>query len=340
MLDEKFEDLESIIVSETGCSWKKIVTALFLGWLLFSQFNEYQDNIFDFDGDFLSENEFKSVLTRYASNYNEIKESPLGRQVFYTKPYVITQNNNLVSVSSYLNLFIYEHSILWIIRDYYQKKNDRAFTSFFGRCFEKYFEELLQTYLSENEFEKIPEQTVKRADWKIEVDEFKFLIEQKSTIIRLSVKQQETNIEDLKTFAKMNVLKAVRQLYNTEKDFNDGKYIKIVLLYDDYLNPEIMEQFLSLPECKVEKDNYYWLMTIEEAERLFSLCKDKRDIFRIIIEEKINRELKHSIEGKSIGYLLDENGIYNNEYLQREKIWSYREYASNTVMKIIHSMKK
>ena len=101
-----------------------------------------------------------------------------------------------------------------------------------------------------------------------------------------------------------------------------------------------MEKFLSLPECKVEKDNYYWLMTIEEAERLFSLCKDKRDIFRIIIEEKINRELKRSIEGKSIGYLLDENGIYNNEYLQQEKIWSYREYASNTVMKIIHSMKK
>ena len=333
---EPFESIESIIAAETGYSWAQIVTALLMGWFMFFQNSEYKDDYFDFREEILSADDIFNILMRYAADYNSVRTSSLGRQFLYTKPYVITQNNKLVSISAYLNLFIYEHCILWIVRDYYQKKGDRAFTSYFGKCFEKYFEELLQTYLNKNEFEKIPETKAERADWKIVVEGYQFLVEQKSTIIRLGAKQQESNIEAIRAFAKGTVLKAVKQLYNTEKDFDNGKYVKIVLLYDDYLKPEIMDQFLSLPECKVESDNYYWLMSIEEAEMLFSLCKSKREVFRKIVGEKIEREITHSIAGKSIGQLLSENKIVKNEYLHQDKIWKYREFAQNNIRKILH----
>ncbi len=334
---DQFENLEDIIISETGYNWTQLVTALFIGWFLFTQCDEYNDGCIEINSELLSTDDLKNILMRYSSNYESIRKSPLGRQIFYTKPYVITKNNKLISVSAYLNLFIYEHCILWIIRDFFnQKKGDRAFTSYFGKCFEKYFEELLQTCLNEEEFEKIPETTTERADWRIVIERYQFLVEQKSTIMRLGAKQQESNVKDIKAFAKGTVLKAVNQLYNTEKDFDNGKYIKIVLLYDDYLNPAVMDPILSLPECKVVLDNYFWLMTIEEAEMLFSLCKSNREVFKKIVEEKIEREENHSIAGKSIGQLLAENAIKTNEYLHQEKIWKYREYAQNNVRQVFY----
>ena len=181
----------------------------------------------------------------------------------------------------FLNLCLYEHAILWIVRDYfnYKKEQDQWFTSYFGKCFEKYFEELLNCSLREDEYEKIPEATNRRADWKMKIDGYRFLVEQKSTLIRLNAKQQAPSIGDIEYFAKQTLIKAIGQLDTTEKEFAEGQFIKIILLYDDYLNPEILEQVFTMKECDTESDNHFWLVTIEEMEILLSLCPKNRDSF-------------------------------------------------------------
>ena len=330
-ISDKSICISSIVQEETGFCWEKIITSLLLSFYYFSDFHKYGKGIFSFKkGGFLCENEFKNILQRYSINYKDVRESSLKRQVFYTKPYVITQKNELIGFSSYLNLFIYEHCILWIVRDYYLHKNKQTFINLFGKCFEIYFEELLDYYLDKKEFERIPEDKKKqRADWKLEIGEFRFLIEQKSTIIRLGAKQQESNIDDIKQFAKNTIQKAIRQLNSTESVFEGEKFIKVILLYDDYLDPEILSQVFNMENFDIPSDDYYWLVSIDEMERLLSLCKENRDIFNSVIREKIDVEVSHSIEGKQLHYILDSFGITTNNYLMTEKIEFYRDRAFN-----------
>lgn len=323
--------VSTIIQEETGFCWEKIITSLLIGFYYFSDPHKYGKGILSSKKEvFLHENEFQKILQRYSINYDDVRESSLKRQVFYTKPYVTTQKNELIGFNSYLNLFIYEHCILWIVRDHFLKKNNQTFINFFGKCFEIYFEELLDYYLDKKEFLKIPEDKKKpRADWKLEIGEFRFLVEQKSTIIRLGAKQQESRIDDIKQFAKNTIQKAIKQLNSTESMFEGEKFIKVILLYEDYLDPEILSQVFNMDDFDIPSDDYYWLVSIDEMERLLSLCKENRDLFYSVIREKTNLEVSHSIEGKQLHYILDSFGITSNNYIMTEKIKYYRDRAYN-----------
>lgn len=330
-LNDKQEfDMEKAVIEEIGLPWDQVAAFLMLAWFGFTQVGTLSEisNVFGWSNEEKKE-QFINVIRRYSADYDEIRKSPLGRQILYAKPYVRTQRGEIVSVSAYLNFFLCEHSILWLIRDHFKKQGRQDFTNYFGGLFEKYFLKLVQNCLDESEYERIPESKEKRADWKLTIGTYKFLVEQKSTIMRLSVKQQQTDINAIKDFATGTILKAVRQLNKTEKDFADGKYIKIILLYEDYLKPELLEQFFNMPECNIENDSFYWLATIEEMEMLFNTAKKDRDLFEKIVAEKIAREINHSKEGKSLIQLLNENGIKKNEYVRQEKFQKYRNIVQD-----------
>lgn len=162
-------DIERIVKNETGIEWLNVISFLFLAWFASTQ-SPYLMDIEDkihWDDSFSYEN-YKAILSRYTQTYSMIKndESNLGRQLLLIKPFIKTQKKDLISVNVFLNLFLFEHSILWIVRDYYNKSNDRKFTSDFGKYFEVYFRDLLNTYLDDTMFCKIPETTSKKADWK------------------------------------------------------------------------------------------------------------------------------------------------------------------------------
>ena len=86
---------------------------------------------------------------------------------------------------------------------------------------------------------------------------------------------------------------------------------------------------MEMEECKVENDNYYWLLTVEEIEMLLSVYKNDKTLFYKIIKEKIDREENHFINGKSIIQLLNENKIVKNDYLAQEKIKKYMDIVTN-----------
>lgn len=328
--DPKEFDIEESLNVETGLTWQMIIAYLALACVGFTQadtLDEVNRRIAWENPD--NEKEFTNLLERYTADYTCVRESTLGRQILYAKPYIRTQKGEVVSVSAYLNYFLCEHSVLWIVRDRFNNLGRQDFVIYFGNLFEKYFEELLGCTLDKNEYERIPEGKEKRADWKILCGDHKILVEQKSTIMKLSAKQQETDVSVIKSFAVNTVIKALRQLKKTEKDFGDGKYIKIILLYEDYLKPEILEHIMAMPECDVENDNYYWLVTISEMERMLMVAKDDRKKFDDIIYDKVDRELHHSLAGKSLDQLLSEHDITGNEYIRQEKFMKYRNAAQD-----------
>ena len=332
---------EEIVVEETGLNWNKIVISLCIAFFSsLSSPNPFQNiDLFKWNND-LSLEEYKRVIELYSATYPEVRETSLGRQIFYTKPFVVTQRNQYLNINSYLTLFCYEHSIYWIIRNYYYKQKSRQFTSDFGKCFEKYFEELLVYCLDNNQYRKIPEGETKKADWEINIEEYNILIEQKSSLLNLDVKMQNTNVDDIVKFIKDCIFRAAEQLEKTEKELGDKKYIKIILLYEDYLKTDIQDVMFELDDCPIINDHYYWLVTIAEMEMLFTTYKQNPSKFKKIVNEKISREINNSNDGKSLMLLLEADGIYNNCYLEREDIKCYKNLSYNKVNQYFESIKR
>lgn len=330
--DDTF-DIPEIIKKETGVSWIVLISALFLAWFAFTHDNSLKalkESVL-WDDEF-KQTDFEKVIERYTITYNEIRESSLKRQVLYTRPFIRTQRRSIIAVNSYLNLFIYEHCALWTLRDHYKKQNSGEFFNIFGSLFETYFRELLETYVEKSHYERIEEnKKEERADWRIKLCKHSFLIEQKSAIVSLAAKQQESNYIDTEKFCKNTIIKALHQLETTEKALGDAKYIKIILLYEDYFIPEILDYVFQLSECDVENDHYYWIVTIDEMEKLLHMYKNDKHVFSKIIQEKICRETENSKNGKRLQILFSENKVVDNEYLKQEKIKQYAKAAENFI---------
>lgn len=331
-------NFEQVVEQETGVTWKEIITFLLVGWFGFTQANtlEKVTNKIMFKDEECKE-KFEKVISFYTTTYNEVKTTKIGRQILYAKPFVKTQRNEIVGLGPYLSLATYEHSIFWILRNHYQKNkhNPQEFVNFFGICFEKYLGKLLYDCLENSEYEKIPEESMPRADWKLEIGGYKILVEQKSSIMVAAVKQQETNVEAFKKYAIKTIIEALNQLFITEKELGNAKYIKIVLLYEDFIKSDILASIFELTECHLENDGYYWLVTIGEMEQLLELYYQNADEFKSIVEEKIQRETTFSKEGKGIEQLLEEHNIFKNYYLKRSEIAYYRDLAINEIKKYI-----
>lgn len=328
----KYIDIDKIIQEEAGCSWKEVMAFLFLGYTVSLTNSSIDESakVYDWDKTGIRFEDFERVMDIYSASYDEIRKSPLGRQSLYQTPYIITSSNKRVSISPYLNLFAYEHSILWIVKNYLYKKNgDKSFPALFGLYFEAYFEELLDCYFDKNEYYKIPEENVKRADWYVNVCGYPMIIEQKSSLIPLGAKQQDTDIEAIKGFASKNIVKALEQLERTEKELYTQKCIKVVLLYEDYLKTEALDSIFELDSCNVNNDNNYWLVTINEIEKLFSLKQNNPSLLKSVIEEKTRREREHSKDGKSIDLILSNSGIKRNEYIHTVKFTKYINIVKN-----------
>ncbi len=111
-VDSKF-NVADIVQKETGVSWKNVLSILsmiFFASCKNSDINKIKDCILcDTE---LTETDIDKVINRYSMTYKEVKDSPLHRQCLYTKPYIITQHKDLLSINVFLNLCLCEHCIL------------------------------------------------------------------------------------------------------------------------------------------------------------------------------------------------------------------------------------
>lgn len=134
------------------------------------------------------------------------------------------------------------------------------------------WEEILNNCISDYCYKRIPEDNnSKRADWYLNINGIEFLVEQKSGLSLLGIKQNQTDIELLKEHILKNWGKAVKQLYSTQKALNLQSPIKIILVYEDYYMSECLDELFRLDES-LKNDGKYWLVTIREFEMLLMTC--------------------------------------------------------------------
>ena len=305
---------EKIIEEEIGVCWKDLVMVQFAIFYN-SLFEQSIDSTIDYitiesrnDKNYV----FNKVINYFSIDYEEIRRNENGRQIFYLKPYIKTQREGLVSISVFFNLFIVEQSPYWIIRNHYAKKGSQKFIDEFGKWFEVYFDEMSNYYQIKKE--KIVECLDERADWKIEIDEYLFLIEQKSSLVRLSVKQQDTDFVEFSKKTKNILYKALSQLYNTECDLKLSKTIKIVLCYEDYIDPNILSSIFSESDCPVKNDERYFIANIMELEMLFELSNTDKKLFKSVIEDMLHRNKGIKNSNVRLFKIMRDNGFHKNSY--------------------------
>lgn len=265
----------------------------------------------------------EKVVGYYSITYEDVRNSQIGKQIFYSKPFVITKKNKeIIMVSFYLLVMTFADGLYWLVRDYYRNNNlGQQFINAFGEMFEDYFEELASIYLDEKQWFKIPEQKKKSADYLVEFDDVILLFELKSGLLGIGAKQQVPDIQQIDTFYKRNILEAYEQLKNSEEEFCGEKQIlKIFLLYESTTNIQIIMS--SIPDIFV-KDKGCYIMTIEDLEMLMATYQSDREKFKKVIRALINNE---NTEGKSESVLkvLNEYGAIGDMHFIDE-----RDYFAN-----------
>lgn len=322
-----------IIKEETGIDWEDFIIVLFgiyVDSLFHYSINESFENIY-FGKINNPKEAFEKIVDYYSSSYDEIRESTLGRQIFYTKPFIKTQKKGLVSFSVYHNGFIVEHAPFWVLRNHYlklDKKCQRLFASEFGIWFEEYFKEVCE-YFGIKPL-KIPKrENRKSADWRLNIGDYTFLIEQKSSIVSLSVKQQATDLNAYKKMVKETVCYSLEQLSASETDLKITDPIKIVLCYDDYIDANILPHVFEL--CpSVQNDSRYFLANINEIEMLFSLLKTDSKLFDSVIKDLLKRNKTKSQDGVSIIDVLRKNNYHDNLFWTNPAFEEYKRLLFKT----------
>ncbi len=317
-------NVDNIVKKETGLTWINVIRLLQVAWIKSFVPGDLRDldSLKEYS---IDSQDYNTILERYTSTYDDIRndKNNLGRQQLYCTPFVKTQKGEVISINVFLNMFLIDHCIFWIVRDYFWKNNSQIFVSEFGKMFENYFAEVLSDYLQVGEFKRLPEEKTKRADWELTIDHHKFLVEQKSSILNLPVKQQLSDLESMKRYYCRNIDEACKQLSNTEKDFA-GEYIKVILLYDSYIVPNLLSDFIQ--NCNLQNvGGPFWIMTIDEMEMLLYFCKQDRKEFHVLIDEKIKKDSERSKEGSSVENLLNNRGLFGNEHLKGDKFSKYRK---------------
>ena len=163
----------------------------------------YRDKI----SDIVTKDRMRKIIEYYSVDYQQIRDSKIKKQIFYSKPFVRTQRNQeTLLVSMHLLQMVFANSLYWLERDYYHDNNmGQAFLNAFGGMFEDYFKELAGQYLEDDMWDKIPEGKGKSADFYIEFDRVLFVFELKSGIMGIGAKQQMPDLEQIDKFYERNI---------------------------------------------------------------------------------------------------------------------------------------
>lgn len=266
----------------------------------------------------LSHENISRMVQYYSCSYEDLRNSPLGKQLLYSKPFIMTQSKKTYITSNmFLFAFTLGNGLYWVVRDYYLKRNSQHFTNTFGLLFEDYINDLGIRYCTEGECTQLDRGKKKGADFLIDFGSLKLLIESKSALLPLGVKQQVPNTKQADTFFIRTIQEAYDQLkssYNELEINQTVPIIKIILLYDDFSNTGIIEKAIT---SIFDKDPQCFMMKIRELEILMYLHKYAPEKEKSICV-RILSQLSEGKERESIGAILESLDIYDNLHLSGE----------------------
>ena len=320
--DNKYQiDINHVFQDITGFSMHDYSLLLFSVWGIFAYYGgiiKKDELALAFSNQVITKENLYSVLDKYSVSIDSIKGNPLGRQIFYSSPFLVT-DTKYISSNSYLTLYTFAHSNYWILRNHYEKKKSQDFLNAFGEYFEIYVGEIFHNCLKESEYKRIDPCEQKRADWILHLFGQDIIIEQKSALTFLKTKQNNSDVDATKQYILRTWKKAVQQLHETEKALHCDKPVKIILLYENYLTCECLDELFRM-DSSLTDDRRYWLITIDEFERFLFLYKTNPALAQKVFEAKQTVELTKDLNGRSLEKILEENDVLDNQYLQQFEI--------------------
>lgn len=307
-------DINTITHATFGLSADDYIAVLLIVFWLCSQHPDplnVPENLYrKKDATVLKKENIAKFVEYYSCTYEELRESALGKQLLYSKPFIKTSNGAYLSSSLFLVEMIIGNGLYWLARDYYFKQNSYYFVNAFGEIFEDYIDELASQYMQTGKWQKIPEGDEKSADYLFDFQSLKMLIECKASLLALDAKQQIPNIDNLNKYFEHTIRESYEQLnssYSKLASSSEVPIIKVILLYDEFSNTGIIET--SMPEI-FDHDHLCYVMTISEFEVLLYTYKHNQTKHGQIISQILQNNKQE--QNQSIGSILNNLYLYNN----------------------------
>lgn len=241
---------------------------------------------------------------RKYNNWNILKYNPIVHCERYPDKYIIS---NISALIISFSEFMY-----WAIRNHYCELKSQDFTNYFGHCFEYYLADFFDEYNIRHK--KIDESNDKNPDWKVETDDYIFLIEQKAGLFPLDTRDitAEKRIGLLEKYLKGNIEEAFIQL-NNHKIHTKKTVIRICLTLEQIYVTELIQELIIPKIDTIENDYLNWIIPINDFEKLFIILSKNEKEFNKIIQHKIKLEKEKYNNGRGFDTILDK---YENDYVQ------------------------
>lgn len=273
---------------------------------------------------FTQENIVK-VLNYFTTDYESVRNSSLEENCLNIKPFIRTDTGKIFAVNSFIVTKKCSDGAYWLIREHYLRKGRQDFVNEFGRYFEQHFANILQHYLSPEQYGKLQEsERNKTADWAIYSQHYILLIEQKSGLASLKTKREYPNPKDLKNFFD-KFLEAFLQLDSTEKMMQEKRgdriILKFALHYEDlYMQSLVRDDLVKENASTINNIDNFFIVGIPEMEKLINvLAKDETE-YEVILEDLINiQKTSNTSEGKELEHILKKHKVEKNDYMANVK---------------------
>lgn len=123
---DEIVDINEITEELFGMSADEFMTnVLYLLWLCSERPDPLgaEDDLYKHGANsILTKENLEKIINYYSVTYDDVRKSPIQKQLFYSKPFVITQKNKEpIMVSMYLVQMLFADGLYWLIRDYYYK---------------------------------------------------------------------------------------------------------------------------------------------------------------------------------------------------------------------------
>ncbi len=265
----------------------------------------------------LTKENIKIFIKYYSCSYSDVRISPIEKHIFYSRPFIHTDKSGAyIAPNCYLVSWMISNSLYWLMRDYYNDLGSQEFVNAFGTMFEDYLKELAGKHCSPEQWDVISTGKRKSADFYFDLKDTILVIEQKSSLIRLSVKQQTPDLDALNKFMSNAIREAYNQIQSTCSEIITSKpIIKIILLYETIENTSLIEA--ALPEI-FETDDKCFVMTILELEILFRLWTSDRVRCLELLQEMVAGKKEDARHKCSISKIYKDMELYALHGIARE----------------------
>lgn len=323
--------LEKIIKERFNCTTKEYLISLMYIFLLFKsndndEIDMNSDNCFPNCG--ISIESIKKIILYYSTSYQEIRTDNLKHLRIRVKPFVRNKEDIIICPNVYNLGFTISHSLYWLIRDDYCKRNDEKFISEFGEIFENYFRDIFIFNSLGDNIKKIEEDSINKVpDFIFNYSQYTIIFECKSTMPTVESMQQIPNISKVYGYYK-HLEKAYEQIQNyiINNNISEEHLLKVIVEFTHDKDESSLKSNFKINDDKL------LFMNINQIETICNLFKKNKTKFNELLDKWFDIDYLQ-MNHYSIYDILGKNGLAVDDYYKDKQYYTkYVKEHTNIVV--------